>query len=112
MLTAEQNARLTQVGPGTPAGALLRRYWQPVAAAGELTEEKPIKRVRILGEDLVVYRDASGKYGLVGERCPHRSASLAYGKVEADGIRCPYHGWKFAASGACIEQPAEPKDST
>jgi 5,5'-dehydrodivanillate O-demethylase len=112
MLTAEQNARLTQVGPGTPAGALLRSYWQPVAAAGELTTEKPIKRVRILGENLVVYRDTAGKYGLVGERCPHRSASLAYGKVEADGIRCPYHGWKFAGSGACIEQPAEPKDST
>ncbi len=112
MLTQEQNERLTRVGPGTPAGELLRRYWQPVAAAAELTEEKPIKAVRALGEDLVVYRTSAGAYGLVAEQCPHRRASLAYGRVDAEGIRCPYHGWKFDAEGRCLETPAEPRDST
>ena len=112
MLTTEENVILTHVGPGTPAGELLRRYWHPVAVAGELTEEKPIKGVKILGEKLALFRDKQGRYGLVGERCPHRSASLAYGRVEADGIRCPYHGWKFDGRGRCLEQPAEPPDST
>src|SRR4030095_14520498 len=91
---------------------LLRRYWHPVAAAGEFTEEKPIRPVKILGEELVVYRDKKGNYGLVGEHCPHRSASLAYGRVDDEGIRCPYHGWKFDCTGKCLEQPAEPVDST
>ena len=112
MLSREDNAQLTQVGPRTPAGELLRRYWHPVAVAGELTEEKPIKAVRILGEDLVVFRDHKGRYGLVGEHCPHRSASLAYGKVDDEGIRCPYHGWKFDCRGRCLEQPAESPEST
>ena len=112
MLTPEDNELLTRVGPGTPGGELLRRYWHPVAASAELTDEKPIKEVNILGELLVVYRDTSGNYGLVGERCPHRRASLAYGRVEADGIRCPYHGWKFDCRGTCIETPAEPKGSS
>ena len=97
----EENELLTRVGPGMPAGELLRRYWQPVAAVAELTEEKPIKAVKVLGEELVVYRDKSGRYGMVAEHCPHRGASLAYGRVEAEGIRCAYHGWKFAASGRC-----------
>ena len=95
MLTREENELLTRVGPGTPAGELLRRYWHPVAVAGELSEEKPIKAVKILGEELVVFQDRNGRYGLVGERCPHRSASLAFGRVDEEGIRCPYHGWKF-----------------
>ena len=112
MLSREENQLLTQVGRGTPAGELLRRYWHPVAVAGELTEEKPIKAVKILGEELVVYRDTMGRYGLLGEHCPHRLASLAFGRVDEQGIRCPYHGWKFAASGKCLEQPAEPADST
>ena len=112
MVTQDENALLTRVGAGTPGGELLRRYWQPVAAAAELTEEKPIKRVRCLGEDLVVYKDKSGCYGLVGERCSHRRTSLAFGQVEEDGIRCPYHGWKFDASGCCLETPAEPPRST
>lgn len=112
MLTREENQILTQVGRGTPCGELLRRYWHPVAAVGELSEEKPIKAVKILGEELVVYRDKKGSYGLVGEHCPHRLASLAYGRVEEEGIRCPYHGWKFDATGKCLEQPAEPPDST
>lgn len=111
MLTREDNQLLTQVGRGTPGGELLRRYWQPVAPSGVLTAEKPIKAVRLLGEDLVLYRDTKGNYGLVGEKCPHRRASLAYGRVDDEGIRCPYHGWKFAASGKCLEMPAEPKDT-
>ena len=112
MLTREENALLTQVGRGTPCGELLRRYWHPVAATGEFTDEKPIKAVKILGEELVVYRDPGGNYGLVGEHCPHRLASLAYGRVDAQGIRCPYHGWKFDRTGRCLEQPAEPAGST
>ena len=112
MLTREENELLTRVGRGTPCGELLRRYWHPVAAAGELTEEKPIKAVKILGEELVVYRDKRGQHGLVGEHCPHRLASLAYGRVDDEGIRCPYHGWKFDSAGKCLEQPAEPANST
>ncbi|HZJ39246.1 MAG TPA: Rieske 2Fe-2S domain-containing protein, partial [Chthoniobacterales bacterium] len=90
MLTREENETLTRVGPGTPGGELLRRYWMPVACAGELTDGKPIKPFRLLGEDLVVFRDRRGRYGVVGERCPHRSASLAFGRVDEEGIRCPY----------------------
>jgi len=112
MLTHDENILLTQVGRGTPCGELLRRYWHPVAAAAELTEEKPIRAVKILGEELVVYRDKLGNYGLVGDHCPHRLASLAYGRVDAQGIRCPYHGWKFDGTGKCLEQPAEPRDSS
>jgi 5,5'-dehydrodivanillate O-demethylase len=112
MLSREENEFLTRVGPGTPAGELLRRYWHPVAVAGELTEEKPIKAVKILDEELVVFRDKTGRYGLVGEHCPHRSASLAFGRVDQEGIRCPYHGWKFDGAGKCLEQPAEPEGST
>ncbi len=112
MLTLDENELLTRVGRGTPAGELLRRYWHPVAAAGELTEKEPIRAVKILGEELVVYLDKKGRYGLVGEHCPHRLASLAFGRVDEEGIRCPYHGWKFDRSGKCLEQPAEPPEST
>ena len=110
MLTREENEVLTQVGCGTAAGELLRRYWQPIAAAGELADEKPIKAVKLLDEELVVYRDKLGRYGLVGEHCPHRMASLAFGRVDEEGIRCPYHGWKFDNAGNCLEQPAEPPE--
>ncbi|HEX2229393.1 MAG TPA: Rieske 2Fe-2S domain-containing protein [Candidatus Binatia bacterium] len=108
MLTREENEMLTRVGRGTPAGEMLRRYWMPVACAGELTEEKPIKAFRLLGEDLVVYQDKTRRYGVVAEQCSHRKASLAYGRVDEEGIRCPYHGWKFDRLGRCLEQPAEP----
>jgi 5,5'-dehydrodivanillate O-demethylase oxygenase subunit len=107
MLTQDENELLTRVGPGSPAGQLLRRYWHVVAAAGELSDAKPKKRVRVLGEDLVLYRDRRGAYGLVGEHCSHRGASLYYGFVEVDGIRCAYHGWKYDACGKCLEQPFE-----
>jgi 5,5'-dehydrodivanillate O-demethylase oxygenase subunit len=105
MLTQEQNDRLTLVGPGTPAGALLRHYWQPLCAADELGQGR--KRVRILGEDLVVYQTPAGKYGCVDEHCPHRGASLFFGFIEEDGLRCCYHGWKFGFDGACLERPFE-----
>ena len=117
MVSQSENDMLTRVGAGTPAGELLRRYWHPIAIAAELTEEKPIKAVQVLGERLVVFRmpPAPGKtqpgYGLVAEQCPHRLASLAYGRVDCEGIRCPYHGWKFDPAGRCLEQPAEPRDS-
>jgi len=107
MLTQEENDLLTRVSAGPPAGRLLRRYWHVVAATAELTAAQPKKRVRILGEDLVLYRDKSGNYGLVAEKCSHRGVSLYYGFIEPDGIRCPYHGWKYDACGNCLEQPFE-----
>jgi 5,5'-dehydrodivanillate O-demethylase oxygenase subunit len=110
MLTAEENEILTRVGPGTPMGDLQRRYWHPIAALEEMAE-RWTKRVRLLGEDLVLFKDRSGTFGLIGEFCPHRRASLAYGIPTEDGIRCPYHGWKFDAAGKCLEQPNEPEGS-
>jgi len=110
MITENENLRLTRVTAGTPSGELLRRYWYPIATASEM-RDRWTKRVRLLGEDLVLYRDRSGRIGLIGETCPHRRASLAYGIPTIDGIRCPYHGWKFDATGACIEQPNEPAGS-
>ena len=107
MLSHEENDFLTRVASGTPAGQLLRRYWHVVSAAAELSAEKPKKRVRILGEDLVLYRDPSGGYGLVAEHCSHRGVSLFYGFVEDGGIRCAYHGWKYNACGKCVDQPFE-----
>lgn len=111
MLKTEENDYLTRVGPGTAAGNLLRRYWHPVGVASELSAERPKKRVRILGENLVLFRDKRGKIGLLAEQCAHRRASLYYGFVEEDGLRCPYHGWKYDTTGACLEQPFEPADS-
>ena len=149
-LTVEQNRRLTEVGPGTPMGALLRRYWHPIAAESEFvdgavspvrrpqygavpserrppygavpserrpqygavpSERRPqygaTKAVRILGEDLVLYRTTAGEYGLIEPHCPHRQAGLVHGYGEADGLRCSYHGWKFGLDGRCLEQPFE-----
>jgi 5,5'-dehydrodivanillate O-demethylase len=104
--TREQNDRLTQVGPGTPMGSLLRRYWQPVAAAIELDRE-PVRKVRFLGEDLTLYRSEAGAYGLVEDRCAHRCMSLEFGIPDAKGLRCAYHGWVYDAAGVCVEQPFE-----
>jgi 5,5'-dehydrodivanillate O-demethylase len=106
MLTSEQNDQLTRVGPGTPMGELLRRYWHPIAATGEL-DAWPTKQVRLLGEDLVLYREPGGAYGLVGARCAHRRTSLVHGVPEEGGLRCMYHGWKYGPSGQCVEQPFE-----
>lgn len=107
MISKEQNERLTRIGPGTPCGELLRRYWQPVCPALELSDGKPTKRVRVMGEELVVFRDPLGNYACVEEFCAHRGASLANGFVEEGGIRCCYHGWKYDGRGKCLEQPFE-----
>jgi 5,5'-dehydrodivanillate O-demethylase len=104
VLSAEKNQLLTQVGPGTPMGEYLRRYWQPIAGASEL-DDNPIKAIRLLGEDLVLYKDQGGRYGLLDRHCPHRRADLSYGYVEEIGIRCNYHGWLMDEAGRCIEQP-------
>jgi phenylpropionate dioxygenase-like ring-hydroxylating dioxygenase large terminal subunit len=102
---------LTRVGPGTPGGDLLRRYWHPVALAEELpTGGAPIP-VRIMGEDLVLFRDEAGQPGLLGVHCSHRGADLSYGRIEDGGLRCLYHGWLFDRNGRCLEQPGEPADS-
>ena len=106
MLTAEQNRFFVEVGPDKPMGKLLRRYWIPFAGASEL-DEAATKPVRLLCEDLVVYKDLSGAYGLVDRNCPHRRADLSYGYVETCGLRCNYHGWLWDADGKCLEQPYE-----
>ena len=111
MLTKEQNQRLTQVGPGTPMGDLMRRYWHPIAGSAQLDEENPTKEVRLLGEDLVLFRSAAGKLGLIEPSCAHRKANLSYGIPEPEGIRCAYHGWLYDTTGQCIDQPSEPEGS-
>src|SRR5438034_4635749 len=111
VLTQEENELMTQVGPGTPGGDLLRRYWHPIAVAQELTDENPTKFVRILGEDLVLWKDKSGNVGLIQDHCPHRGASLLYGRVEERGIACAYHGWLYDTQGNVLECPAEPAGS-
>ncbi|MCX4641960.1 MULTISPECIES: Rieske 2Fe-2S domain-containing protein [unclassified Streptomyces] len=100
------DARLTEVGPGTPMGEALRRYWHPVASSDALTSDVP-HRTRVLGEDLIAFRDGHGRPGVVYERCAHRGSSLFYGRVEEDGIRCCYHGWKFDVQGHCLDQACE-----
>jgi len=116
---AEQNELITRIGPGTPCGALLRSYWQPVALLDEFDPRldpkmahRQVKAVRLLGESLVLFRDGRGRFGLLDRACPHRGADLAFGRCEDEGLRCPFHGWKFAADGTCLETPAEPLGST
>jgi 5,5'-dehydrodivanillate O-demethylase oxygenase subunit len=111
MLTSAENDMLTRVGAGQPAGELLRRYWLPVGVASELTAENPTQVVKILGETLVLFRDKSGRVGLLDDRCSHRGASLCYGRVEERGIACVYHGWLYDTKGNCLETPAEPAGS-
>jgi 5,5'-dehydrodivanillate O-demethylase len=110
METAEVNQRLTRVGAGTPMGELLRRYWQPFLALSQL-DENPVRPVRLLGEDLVCFKDRSGSLGLIGRRCAHRLVDLQFGIPEAHGLRCPYHGWCYDEAGNCTETPLEPKSS-
>ena len=111
MLTVEDNELLTRVGPGTPGGELMRRYWHPVAATQRLDEEWVLP-VRILSEDLTLFRDRRGNTGLIGQRCPHRMMELQFGIPEEEGLRCGYHGWMFDTNGVCVETPLEPPDST
>jgi phenylpropionate dioxygenase-like ring-hydroxylating dioxygenase large terminal subunit len=106
MVADETDKELTQVGPGTPAGELLRRYWHPVDLTANVTTRP--KQIRILGEDLILFRDGHDRPGLLTPHCAHRGASLYYGKVDGDGIRCCYHGWQFDVEGHCLDQPCEP----
>lgn len=106
MMTPEQNEQFTRVGKGTPMGELLRRYWMPIAGVSEF-DERSTKPIRLLGENLVLYRDLSGNFGLIERQCPHRRADLAFGMVEANGLRCNYHGWCFNGQGQCVLQPFE-----
>jgi phthalate 4,5-dioxygenase oxygenase subunit len=117
-MKSEQNELITRIGPGTPCGAVLRRYWQPVALVDEFNPvlapdmlHRPVKAVRLLGQDLVLFKDAQGAWGLLDRDCPHRGADLSFGRHEGDGLRCPFHGWKFDVGGACLETPAEPAGS-
>src|SRR6266545_2218542 len=112
MLSREQNALLTQTGPGTPGGNLLRCYWQPVALSQEVTVGGAPLPVKLLGEELVLFRDEQGQPGLLGLHCSHRGADLSYGRLEDGGLRCIYHGWLYDRSGRCLEQPGEPAGST
>jgi phenylpropionate dioxygenase-like ring-hydroxylating dioxygenase large terminal subunit len=112
MLSREDNAYLTRTGPDTPMGTLFRRFWLPLFLSSELPEhDGPPLRTRILGEDLVGYRDSNGHVGVLDAYCPHRRAPLFYGRNEECGLRCAYHGWKFDAEGTCVDMPSEPADS-
>src|ERR1051325_6123530 len=109
-LSLEENEPLTRVGPGTPGGEMLRRYWHPIALSREL-KNRPVKR-RLLGEDLVLFRDDRGRAGLLTLRCAHRGTSLEFGHIEDGGLRCCYHGWLYDVEGRVLEQPGEPEGST
>jgi len=112
MLSNEQNELLCRTGPGTPGGEMLRRYWQPVVLSDEVSPQGKPKQIKVMGEDLVLFRDDKGRPGLLGLHCSHRLTSLAYGRVEDGGIRCPFHGWLYDVEGRCLEQPAEPEPFT
>jgi len=112
VLTKEENELLTRTGPGTPCGELMRRYWQPGGLSEELPLGGPPMPVRLLSEDLVLFRDEAGQPGLLGIHCAHRGADLSYGRLEDGGLRCIYHGWLYDRNGHCLEQPGEPAGST
>src|SRR4051794_36917512 len=107
MLTREENERFTRVGPGTPGGEMLRRYWWPVAIAQEV-RNKPVP-VRLLGQDFILFRTGGGRLGLLDRLCAHRGTSLEFGRVEQEGLRCCYHGWLYDPTGRCLDQPIEPE---
>lgn len=108
MISQEANDQLTLIGKGKPAGEVLRRYWQPAALAVELEVERPVVPVKLLGEELVLFRDDTGELGLIARHCPHRGADMCFGRLEDNGLRCPFHGWHFDRTGQCVEQPGEP----
>src|SRR5438067_6477726 len=112
MLTKEENELLCRVGPGTVMGNLMRQYWVPALLSSELPEPDcaPL-RVRVLGENLIAFRDSGGQVGLLDQACPHRGASLFFGRNEEEGLRCVYHGWKYDVSGQCVDMPSEPAES-
>jgi len=112
MLSKEENEMLTRVGRGTPGGEMLRRYWWPVSFSEAVTKNGQPYKVRLLGEDLVLFRDGGDRLGLLALHCSHRGTSLEFGRVEDKGIRCCYHGWLYDTHGRCVEQPAEPADSS
>ena len=112
MLSKEDNELLCRVGPGTPMGAFMREYWLPACMANELPEpDSNPMRLRLLGENLIAFRTTSGRVGLIANNCPHRGASLFFGRNEEEGLRCVYHGWKFDADGSCVDMPNEPAES-
>src|SRR5438270_693918 len=111
MLSKEHTELLTRVGAGTPMGELMRQYWLPAVYTWEIEPDREPQRVRILGEDLIAWRDSNGNPSLVQQNCPHRGASLFFGRNEECGLRCVYHGWKFDAEGNCVDMPNEPAES-
>jgi phenylpropionate dioxygenase-like ring-hydroxylating dioxygenase large terminal subunit len=112
MLNREDNELLCRVGPGTTMGDTLRQYWLPILLSSELPgPDSPPERIKLLGESLIAFRDTDGEVGLMAENCPHRGASMFFGRNEENGLRCVYHGWKFDASGACVDMPNEPPES-
>ena len=117
-MKAEQNELITRIGPGTPCGKLMRHYWQPVALVDEFDPrldermlQRPLKAVRVLGQDFILFKDNQQRWGLLDRDCPHRNADLSFGRHEGDGVRCPFHGWKFDATGRCMDTPGEPVGS-
>ena len=111
MMSQEQNDLITRTGAKDPCGRLMRMYWQPAALVDELQGPRAIRPVKLLGEDLVMFKDEQGRYGLIDRHCAHRGADLAFGRLEQGGLRCAFHGWLFDVSGQCLQTPAEPKDS-
>ncbi len=112
MMSREQNDQLSRVGPGTLMGKLLRRYWAPFLLVSEIPEpDCPPVRVKLMGENLVCFRDSKGQIGLIDEFCAHRGVSLWFGQNEECGLRCPYHGWKYDVTGQCVDLPSEPEES-
>ncbi|GAC1315613.1 MAG: Rieske 2Fe-2S domain-containing protein [Chloroflexota bacterium] len=111
MLSNQDNELVCRVGPGTPMGRLMREYWIPLLQTDDIEADGPPQRVRLLGEDLLAFRDSTGAVGLLQHNCPHRGASLFFGRNEESGLRCVYHGWKFDTTGQCIDMPNEPAES-
>src|SRR5665213_1487810 len=111
MMSQEANDLITRTGAKDPCGKLMRMYWQPAALVDEMQGARPVKPVKLLGENLVLFRNEQGRYGLIERHCAHRGADLAYGRLEDGGLRCAFHGWLFDVSGQCLETPAEPADS-